>query len=121
MSAPPHVHHPDELGGYATNWPHLEAALQGPHELPRWMGWRLRLLVAWVLIGCAIIFMMGHWLIGQPKLPVTLTGTADGMVRIQAVDYPTLQRLEGQILTGIEWRPPTATPAQTFVDRKSVV
>ncbi len=115
MSAPPHVHHPDELGGYATNWPHLEAALQGPHELPRWMGWRLRLLVAWVLIGCAIIFMMGHWLIGQPKLPVTLTGTADGMVRIQAVDYPTLQRLEGQILTGIEWRPPTATPAQTFV------
>lgn len=92
-------------------WPTLEAVLQGPNELPRWIGWRLKLLVAWVLLGCATVFMAAHWLIGQPKLPMTLRGTPDGQVRVHAVDYPTLQRLEGRILIGIEWRSPGAEPS----------
>lgn len=87
-------------------WPTLEAVLQGPHELPRWIGWRLKMLVVWVLLGCALVFMAVNWLISQPKLPMTLRGTPDGLVRIHAVDYPTLQRLEGRILTEVEWHPP---------------
>ena len=94
-----------DIAGLAA-WPTLEAVLQGPHELPRWIGWRLKMLVAWVLLGCALVFAVAHWLIGQPKLPMTLRGTPDGLVRIQAVDYPTLQRLEGRILTGVEWHSP---------------
>ena len=56
--------------------------------MPRWIGWRLRLLVAWVLLGCALVFGMANWLMGQPKLPMTLRGTPDGLVRVHGVDYP---------------------------------
>ncbi|HET8871425.1 MAG TPA: hypothetical protein VFM48_13345, partial [Aquabacterium sp.] len=70
-------------------------------------------MAIWVLSGCAIIFMTANWMIGQPELPVTLRATADGLVRIQAVDYSSLQKLEGRVLTGIEWQSPDASPGHT--------
>ena len=38
--------------------PTLDEVLRGSQELPRWMGWRLRLLVLAVLTGCAVVFMV---------------------------------------------------------------
>lgn len=108
MSAPSHAPYPNDLGLPSSSWPQLDEAVHGPHPLPRWIGWRLKLLVCWVLLGCLLVFLVGHWLIGQPKLPLTLRGTATGQVRVHAVDYPTLQRLEGRILKGIEWQRPQA-------------
>lgn len=84
-----------------ARWPSLDDILQGSHELPRWIGWRLRALVALVLTGCVVVFLVAHWLAGQPKLPFGLKGTAEGQVKVQSADYPTLQRLEGHALTGI--------------------
>ena len=106
MSAPTHTASDSDLGMSSSNWPHVDDALRGPQALPRWIGWRLKLLVGWVLTGCLMVFVLGHWLIGQPKLPLTLRGTANDQVRVHAVDYPTLQHLEGRILTSIEWQRP---------------
>ncbi len=96
---------PDEAptSQITSHWPSLEAVLQGPLEMPRWLGWRLKLLVVWVLLGCALVFGIANWLMSQPKLPLTLRGTPDGLVRVHSVDYPTLQRLEGRVLTSVAW------------------
>ena len=92
-----------EVNREQSTWPTLEAILARPDKLPRWMGWRLKALVIWVLLGCAILFGLANWLAGQPKLPMTLRGSPDGQVVVHAVDYPTLQALEGKILTGVAW------------------
>jgi hypothetical protein len=89
------------LPEHRTGWPGLDAILQGSHELPRWIGWRLRTLVALVLTSCVLVFFLAHWLSSQPKLPFGLKATGEGQVKIHAVDYPTLQRMEGHVLEGL--------------------
>ena len=81
--------------------PTLDDVLRGTQELPKWMGWRLRLLVVAVLTGCAAIVLVAHWLTLQPKLPLTLKPTSDGQVRVQTVDNPALQRLEGHLVEAL--------------------
>ncbi|MES2088646.1 MAG: ATP-binding protein [Pseudomonadota bacterium] len=81
--------------------PTLEDTLQGSHDLPRWIGWRLRLLVVAVLTGCALLFLVGQWLSSQPKLPITLRATPDGLVKLHSVDHPGLQQVEGHIVSGL--------------------
>lgn len=96
-------------------WPSLEEVLQGSHDLPRWLGWRLRLLVGTVLLGCLMVFGVAQWLTGLPKLPVSLRATPQGQVKLHSVDYPTLQRLEGQGVEGLRFELPQAQgPARTF-------
>ncbi|MFT3856297.1 MAG: ATP-binding protein [Aquabacterium sp.] len=97
---------------HRTGWPSLDAILQGTHELPRWIGWRLRTLVALVLASCVFVFVLAHWLSSQPRLPFGLKATADGQVKIHGVDYPTQQRLEGLVLEGIVVERP-ASPGST--------
>jgi len=97
-------------GGTNLPWPSLDEVLRGSHELPRWIGWRLRLLVATVLLGCAAVFLIAQWLAGQPKLPVTLRATPEGLVKLQSVDYPTLQRLEGRVLQAVRVELPATAP-----------
>jgi signal transduction histidine kinase len=89
------------LSDKRTGWHSLDAVLQGSHELPRWIGWRLRALVVLVLASCVLVFFLAHWLSSQPKLPFALKATPEGLVKIQSVDYPTLQRLEGRVLEGL--------------------
>lgn len=92
-----------------SRWPTLDDILQGSHELPRWIGWRLRALVTLVLTACVLMFFVAHWLSTQPKLPFSVRGTAEGLVKVQTADYPTLQRLEGLVLTGVS-QPKTQGP-----------
>jgi signal transduction histidine kinase len=103
-----------------VGWPTLDMVLQGSHELPRWIGWRLRALVVLVLTSCVLVFFLAHWLSGQPKLPFALKATPDGLVKIQSVDYPTLQRLEGRVLEGLRIDGPVpnadATPGPAAVE-----
>ncbi|HET8694293.1 MAG TPA: ATP-binding protein [Aquabacterium sp.] len=94
-----------EFSGLSA-WPSLEAVVQGPHDLPRWIGWRLKMLAIWVLVGCAVVFMTANWLISQPALPFVMRATPDGLVRIQSTDDRRLRSIEGRILTGIEWQSP---------------
>jgi len=92
---------PEPLIGAAGYVPTLDEVLQGSHDLPRWIGWRLRLLVIAILMGSVLLLLVGQWLSSQPRLPVTLRASPEGLVRLHAVDNPAMQRLEGQILEGL--------------------
>ena len=92
---------PDLLIGGAGYIPSLDEVLQGSHDLPRWIGWRFRILVGAVLMGCILVLLVGQWLSSQPRLPVTLRASAEGTVRLHSVDNPALQRLEGLTLEGL--------------------
>lgn len=92
---------PSSLGERRTAWPSLDEVLQGSHELPRWIGWRLRALVGTVLLACALFVLLAHWLSNQPHLPFALRATPEGLVKIRGVDYPPLMHLEGRVLDGV--------------------
>jgi signal transduction histidine kinase len=79
----------------------LESALRGLQPLPRWMGWRFKALVVLVLLSCLGLFGMAHFMAQQARLPFELQATPNGQLRIQSVDYPPLQHLEGRVLVGI--------------------
>ncbi|RZK99841.1 MAG: histidine kinase [Rubrivivax sp.] len=92
---------PDLLIGGSGYIPTLDEVLQGSHDLPKWIGWRLRMLVGAVLMGFVLVLLVGQWLSNQPRLPVTLRATPEGMVRLHSVDNPAMQRLEGHIIEGL--------------------
>ena len=92
---------PPNLPDRRTGWPSLDDVLQGSHELPRWIGWRLRALVVTILMGCALLFLLAHWLSTQPRLPFSLRATPEGLIKIQGTDYPPLQHVEGRVLDGL--------------------
>lgn len=91
---------PVDAGGPAA-WPTIEAILQRPLNPPKWMGWRLRAMVLFVVAGLSGLLLVAHWLAAQPKLPLTMQATATGEIRLGPADYPTLQHLEGRILRGM--------------------
>lgn len=97
---------PDLLIGGSGYIPTLEEVLQGSHDLPKWIGWRLRMLVAAVLTGFVLVLLVGQWLSNQPRLPVSLRATAEGMVRLHSVDNPAMQRLEGHIVESLRGEVP---------------
>ncbi|RZI79207.1 MAG: histidine kinase [Rubrivivax sp.] len=99
VSSPPRS--PDLLIGGPGYVPTLDEVLQGSHDLPRWIGWRLRMLVGAVLMGCVLVLLVGQWLSSQPRLQATLRASAEGVVKLHSVDNPALLRLEGQTLTGL--------------------
>jgi signal transduction histidine kinase len=108
------------LAEHRTGWPGLDAILQGSHELPRWIGWRLRTLVGLVLGSCVFVFFLAHWLSAQPRLPFGLKATNEGQVKIHVVDYPTLQRLEGLVLKGLLIERSTPQEGQPSVSQAPV-
>ncbi len=83
------------------SWPSLEAILQKPLSLPRWVGWRLKAMVAIVVMSLAGVLLLAHWLASQPRFPFSLTVTPAGEVRLDTADYPPLRPLEGKLLQGI--------------------
>lgn len=95
-------------------WPSLDEILQGSHELPRWIGWRLRALVTTILLACGLLFLVAHWLSTQPHLPFNLRATPEGQIKIQGADYPPLVHLEGRILDGVRLDLPIDTGVQTL-------
>jgi signal transduction histidine kinase len=79
----------------------LEELLRAAERPPRWMGWRLRLLVALTLMALAGILGVAQWLSTQHRLPVGLRAGADGQVKLNNALTPALQRLEGQPIEGL--------------------
>lgn len=99
---------------HRPGWPSLDDVLQGSHELPRWIGWRLRALVTTILLGFALLFVVAHWLSTQPRLPFNLKATPEGQVKIQGADYPPLIHLEGRIVDGLRLDHPVDSGVQTL-------
>jgi len=61
-----------------------DAATHRPrmHPLGRWIGWRLRLLIAVALASCLSIFTMTRWLAQTPHLPLQFQPDASGRVQV---------------------------------------
>ena len=93
-----------EPGGTAT----LEDALAGAELPPKWIGWRLRVLVIIVLAGLLGLGLVAQWLAAQPRLPVGLRASPEGLVKLSTALTPELQKLEGQTLKGLSLPPAQA-------------
>ena len=94
----------------------LDEALQGSSQLPRWIGWRLRMLVGIILAGCVLVFLLAQWLANQPRLPVGLRGSPEGMVKMVSTTVPGLQRLEGHGLEGLRFEKQGGLGAVSVID-----
>jgi signal transduction histidine kinase len=60
----------------------LERRLGNRLRSARWIGWRLRVLVAAALVGCLAIFVLIRSLAAVPALPVTLQGNDRGVLSL---------------------------------------
>lgn len=74
----------------------LEEILQDGTHLPRWIGWRLRLLVVAVLLGCLGLFGQTIWLSRQTHLHTQWVLSPDGRIQIGATDNLGLRPFEGR-------------------------
>ena len=72
-----------------------------PANMSRWMGWRLRLLVAAALVGCLAVFLLAQGMAAQPHLGVVWRGAAAGQVERVATSNPGLKPHVGKMLTGL--------------------
>ncbi len=66
----------------------------------RWMGWRLRLLVAFALIGCLGIFALIRGITMAPHIDATWQVDAQGRIELAASNDPKLHAHIGQALKG---------------------
>nr|WP_297356860.1 ATP-binding protein [uncultured Caldimonas sp.] len=74
----------------------------GRREAPsRWLGWRLRLLVATALLGCLGIFALAYWLAYQPHIGATWRTTGNGQVELHLAHDTLLKSAQGKTLAGL--------------------
>ncbi len=93
-------------GGGSTAEPTFDAgafARSLEQRLPtRWIGWRLRLLVAAALVGCLTIFSVVRLLATSPWLDTNWQTTASSQLSLQQAADPGLDTLAGRTLTVAE-------------------
>lgn len=104
MSDPASTTRPPSSGqiAEAATWPSVDAILQRPLSLPRWMGWRLRALMLIMVTGLTVLLGVAAWLAAGPRFPISMGVTPAGDVQLHAADYPTLRKLEGLVLLGMD-------------------
>ena len=79
----------------------LEAVLPDVRSNVRWMGWRLRLLVGVALAGCVALFVLARMLAEPRYIDAAWRANAQGQIELKHSDIPTLQNLQGRVLSGI--------------------
>jgi len=79
----------------------LERSLGRRLRPARWMGWRLRALVAAALLGCLGLFLLIRSLAATPQVDAVWRANAQGQLELVAAHDPQLQPLEGRQLLGI--------------------
>jgi len=67
-------------------------------SLSRWMGWRLRLLVAAALLGCLVWFLLAQGLASQHHIAASWRLGAHSGVVLAAADDPSLKPHVGKVL-----------------------
>jgi signal transduction histidine kinase len=72
-----------------------------PPLLSRWMGWRLRLLVAAALLGCMGLFLLARWLAEPLHVDAVWRVDANGRPELVATGTPELRPFVGQALLGL--------------------
>ena len=66
-----------------------------------WTGWRLRVLVLALLLGCAGLFLFARWLAEAPFLSASWSENSAGQVELTSSDLPALTRQVGEVLVGL--------------------
>lgn len=67
----------------------------------RWMGWRLRLLVACALAGCVALFLLARTLAEVPHIDADWRSNALGQIELAHSSDPTLHNLQGRVLVAM--------------------
>ncbi len=67
----------------------------------RWMGWRLRLLVAAALVGCVGLFLVVRWLADGVHLDASWRSDGKGRLELVTSADPELKPFSGQVLVGL--------------------
>ncbi|KNZ31719.1 MAG: hypothetical protein AD742_16155 [Methylibium sp. NZG] len=70
-----------------------------PANLSRWMGWRLRMLVAAALAGCLAVFLLAHGMAEQPHLGVVWRSVGISQTELVGTSNPALKPHVGKVLT----------------------
>ncbi len=97
----------------------LERGTREAGGAPRWMGWRLRLLVGGALLGCLALFMLGRWLGEQPGIDAAWRVTAQGELVLAASSQPALRERIGQRLVGVAGTDGRAVPVEALTLQRS--
>ncbi len=79
----------------------LERTLGQRLQPARWIGWRLRLLLATALIGCVALFLLIRSLATIPQIDALWRANTQGQLELVSSHDPRLQALEGRQLLGI--------------------
>ncbi|MEP7102759.1 MAG: histidine kinase, partial [Burkholderiales bacterium] len=86
----------------------LDSGLSDPHHNngddqtgARWMGWRLRLLVVFALLGCLGIFALIRAITMAPHIDASWRVDAEGRIVLDAAQDPALIPHVGQVLKGM--------------------
>lgn len=84
----------------------LNPALSAPHQrstqrLSRWMGWRLRLVVALALLGCLGVFMLASKLAEAPRLAASWRATGLGQLELVKASDPALDAQRGKAVIAL--------------------
>lgn len=97
----------------------LDEILNQGDQLPRWMGWRLRLLVLAVLLGCFGLFAQTLWLARQDHLHAHWVVSPQGSIRIGNADSLILRPYEGLTVSSIRGADGQLIEADPVVLRRS--
>lgn len=84
----------------STDSSFVDSALR-QYASPKWMGWRLRLLVLAALLGCLGTFGLTWHLAATPALDAQWTVDPGGRVVLAATDMPALRPHVGQVLSSL--------------------
>lgn len=100
LSGPASMPAPDALLS-TGQWNAYNRSLGLKPATNRWLGWRLRALVASVLLGCVGLFGLAFWLAQQPHLGATWRSTPSGQVELTQALQRALQPAQGKMLVEI--------------------
>jgi signal transduction histidine kinase len=72
--------------------------------MSRWIGWRLRLLVAAALLGCLGLFVLARLMAATPTIDATWRADARGSVELVDSNEAALRPLAGHVLSAVRSR-----------------
>lgn len=100
-------------------WNAFDRSLGRKSAMSRWLGWRLRGLVAAVLLGCLGVFFLAYWLAAQPTLGAAWRATGNGQIELNLAHDSILKAAQGKTLVGLAGPDGRVVPVDALVLQRS--